>query len=281
MFTFHIKHLFISAVAMAVLAGCDDSKEDPTTTPPVVEPGDNVVFFDDFDSFNSAYWSKETHEAGWTNQELQSYSTSQVKVGKDDGKTVLILTAKRTGNKIVSGRVNSKGKKYFKYGKIEASIKLPETANGLWPAFWMMGNNKQEWPACGEIDIMEMGDAQGIADGTSNKRVNTALHYGPDVAGHEQQYFAGNASVNLQDGNYHTYTLTWDEAKIEVSIDDITFHTFNISDNSYFHSDFYILLNLAVGGAFTNIYNAEDITALKDGQTNSMYIDWIKVTEIN
>ena len=51
MFTFHIKHLFISAVAMAVLAGCDDSKEDPTTTPPVVEPGDNVVFFDDFDSF--------------------------------------------------------------------------------------------------------------------------------------------------------------------------------------------------------------------------------------
>ena len=88
MFTFHIKHLFISAVAMAVLAGCDDSKEDPTTTPPVVEPGDNVVFFDDFDSFNSAYWSKETHEAGWTNQELQSYSTSQVKVGKDDGKTV-------------------------------------------------------------------------------------------------------------------------------------------------------------------------------------------------
>ena len=80
---------------------------------------------------------------------------------------------------------------------------------------------------------------------------------------------------------YHTYTLTWDEAKIEVSIDDITFHTFNISDNSYFHSDFYILLNLAVGGAFTNIYNAEDITTLKDCQTTSMYIDWIKVTEIN
>ncbi len=134
---FNIKHLFISAFAVATLIGCGDSEDEPTPTPPVVEPVDDVVlFFDDFDSFNSAYWSKETHEAGWTNQELQSYSTSQVKVGKDEGKTVLILTAaKRTGNKVVSGRVNTKNKKYFKYGKVEASIKLPETANGLWPAF--------------------------------------------------------------------------------------------------------------------------------------------------
>ncbi len=99
---FNIKHLFISAFAVAALTGCGGSEDEPTPTPPVVEPVDDVVFFDDFDSFNSAYWSKETHEAGWTNQELQSYSTSQVKVGKDEGKTVLILTAKRTGNKVVS-----------------------------------------------------------------------------------------------------------------------------------------------------------------------------------
>ena len=77
---FNIKHLFISAFAVATLTGCGDSGNEPTPTPPVVEPVDDVVFFDDFDSFNSAYWSKETHEAGWTNQELQSYSTSQVKV---------------------------------------------------------------------------------------------------------------------------------------------------------------------------------------------------------
>ena len=165
MFLLNLRHLFISVFGVAALTGCGASDDEPTPISPGVNPADDVVFFDDFDSFNSAYWSKETHESGWTNQELQSYSTSQVKVGKDGEKNVLILTAKRTGNKVVSGRVNSKNKKYFKYGKIEASIKLPETANGLWPAFWMMGNNKQEWPACGEIDIMEMGDAQGIADG--------------------------------------------------------------------------------------------------------------------
>ena len=281
MFTLNFSHLFVSVLAAAALMGCGGSEDEHQPAPPIVEPDGDVVFFDDFDSFNSAYWSKETHEAGWTNQELQAYSTSQVEVGKDDGKTVLILTARRTGDKVVSGRVNSKGKKYFKYGKVEASIKLPETANGLWPAFWMMGNDELEWPACGEIDIMEMGDAQGIADGTSSRRVNTALHYGPDVASHEQQYFAGDAGANLQDGKYHTYTLTWTENIIDVSIDNVRLHSFDISDNTYFHSDFFVLFNLAVGGLFTGINDIEGITALQDGQAASMYIDWIKVTKIN
>ncbi len=145
----------------------------------------------------------------------------------------------------------------------------------------MMGNDELEWPACGEIDIMEMGDAQGIADGTSSRRVNTALHYGPDVASHEQQYFAGDAGANLQDGKYHTYTLTWTENIIDVSIDNVRLHSFDISDNTYFHSDFFVLFNLAVGGLFTGINDIEGITALQDGQAASMYIDWIKVTKIN
>ena len=250
MFTLNFSHLFVSVLAAAALMGCGGSEDESQPAPPIVKPDDEVVFFDDFDSFNSAYWSKETHEAGWTNQELQAYSTGQVKVGKDDGKTVLILTATRKGDKIVSGRVNSKGKKYFKYGKIEASI-------------------------------MEMGDAQGIADGTSARRVNTALHYGPDVAGHEQQYYAGDCGLDLQDGAYHTYTLKWNENNIEVSVDNMKLHSFDITDNAYFHSDFFILFNLAVGGAFTGIYDAEGISALKDGQTASMYIDWIKVSKIN
>lgn len=281
MLILNFRHLLISALAVIAFANCGgESKDGPTPTPPTEGPVDDVLFFDDFNSFNSAYWSKETHEAGWTNEELQSYSTGQVKVGKDDDKSVLIISAKRTGNKIVSGRVNSKGKKFFKYAKIEASIKLPATANGLWPAFWMMGNNSRQWPACGEIDIMEMGDAQGIANGTSDCRVNTALHYGPDVAGHEQQYFAGEAVSNLQDGAYHTYALVWNENNIEVSVDGVRFHSFNTTGNTYFQDDFYILFNLAVGGSFTGIFDVGGVTALKDGQSVSMYIDWIKVTKI-
>lgn len=75
------------------------------------ETQENLFFKDDFDSFNENIWTKEVHEAGWVNQELQAYDAAHVSVGIDEGKSVLILTAERKGNKIVSGRVNSKGKK--------------------------------------------------------------------------------------------------------------------------------------------------------------------------
>ncbi|HCK24047.1 MAG TPA: 1,3-beta-glucanase, partial [Bacteroides graminisolvens] len=162
------------------------------------EQQEKTVFKEEFDSFNANVWTKEVHETGWTNQELQAYDEAHVSVGKDDGKSVLILTAERKGNKIISGRVNSKGKKSFKYGRIEASIKIPKTANGLWPAFWMMGDNNKPWPQCGEIDIMEMGEHGGIASGTTETQVNTAIHYGIDAGtGHRQEYHLANVASSL------------------------------------------------------------------------------------
>lgn len=274
-----MKNKLMNILFLLTVTACLTACGNDVDTPDVPDTDESVVFFDDFTSFDNAVWTKETHEAGWTNQELQSYSPSQVTVGKDGNKSVLIITARRSNGKIISGRINSKNKKSFRYGKIEASIKLPTTANGLWPAFWMMGQNDRNWPACGEIDIMEMGDAQGIADGTSARRVNTAIHYGTDVSAHEQQYYAGNAQVNLQDDNYHIYSLEWNESHLKISIDGSEFHSFDIADNSYFHDDFYMLLNLAVGGSFTGITTIDNITALKEGQKVAMYVDWIKITK--
>lgn len=248
---------------------------------PQEEP-ENLVFKDDFEFFNEEVWTKEVHESGWTNQELQAYEKTHVSVGKDEGKSVLILTAERNGNKIVSGRVNSKAKKSFKYGTIEASIKIPKTANGLWPAFWMMGDNNKPWPQCGEIDIMEMGEHSGIASGTSEIQANTAIHYGTDAGdGHRQEYYLANVASSLQDGKYHTYSLNWNENSLTISIDGTKFHSFDIGKNSgrydYFHDNFYILFNLAVGGSFTGITDITDITALKEGEKVNMYIDWVRV----
>ena len=254
---------------------------DSVGTEPEENPQD-ILFKDDFNFFDEKVWTKETHEPGWTNQELQAYDAAHVSVGKDGDKSVLILTAERKGNKIYSGRINSKGKKSFKYRKIEASIKLPQTANGLWPAFWMMGDNNMPWPQCGEIDIMEMGQENGIINGTSETYLNTAIHYGTDYeSGHRQEYHADNVSQRLQDGKYHTYLLEWNENSLTVSIDGTKFYTFDISKVSgryeYFHHNFYILFNLAVGGSFTGITDVNAITALKDGEKVNMYIDWIKV----
>lgn len=272
--------LIITLLCGALTACSSDSDDSGIQVKPDY-PVENVLFFDDFSTFDNSVWTKETHEPGWTNQELQAYEPGQVKVGKDGSKSVLMLTAEWKNGRIVSGRVNSKGKKSFKYGTISASIKLPETANGLWPAFWMMGDNDKEWPACGEIDIMEMGDKEGIATGTASRRVNTAIHYGPTPASHEQQYHASAVSTDLQDGQYHTYTLTWDESKAIISIDDKPFHSFDIKDNPYFHDNFFILFNLAVGGTFTGITDASGVTALKKGDKATMYVDWIKIINHN
>ncbi len=240
-----------------------------------------LVFTENFNTFDNSVWTKETHEPGWVNNELQEYIEECVSVGKDGDKTVLVLTAKREGDKFYSGRVNSKGKKSFQYGKVEASIKLPKTANGLWPAFWMMGDNDRQWPACGEIDIMEMGEKAGIANNTTETYINTAIHYGPNVEGHEQVFQTKTMEKSLQDGNYHVYSLEWNENELIVKVDDILIKTFNIGPDSgrfeYFNDKFYLLLNLAVGGDFPGITDPAQITALKDGEKAQMFIDWVKI----
>ena len=240
-----------------------------------------LVFTEDFNTFDNSVWTKETHEPGWVNNELQEYIEECVSVGKDGDKTVLVLTVKREGDKFYSGRVNSKGKKSFQYGKVEASIKLPKTANGLWPAFWMMGDNDRQWPACGEIDIMEMGEKAGIANNTTETYINTAIHYGPNVEGHEQVFQTKTMEKSLQDGNYHVYSLEWNENELIVKVDDILIKTFNIGPDSgrfeYFNDKFYLLLNLAVGGDFPGITDPAQITALKDGEKAQMFIDWVKI----
>lgn len=237
----------------------------------------NILFEDDFVTFDENVWTKETHEAGWTNRELQIYDAAHVSTGRDGDKSVLVLTAERKGNKIYSGRINSKGKKSFLYRKIEASIKLPKTMGGLWPAFWMMGDNAKEWPQCGEIDIMEMGGQSGMLSGTMEKQVNVAIHYGASVEDYEQQYHKANVTHSLQDGNYHTYTLDWNKNNLTILVDNAKFHSFDISKNAYFHDHFFLLFNLAVGGTFTGITDIDKLTALKEGQSVNMYVDWVRV----
>lgn len=97
---------------------------------------------DEFDAatLNEKLWNIEVNGNGGGNNELQYYRRENVKLGTDpnSGEKCLVLTARREnyqGKSFTSGRVNSLGKAAFKHGLIQARIKFPHTANGLWPAY--------------------------------------------------------------------------------------------------------------------------------------------------
>lgn len=286
-------------------ASCN-TKEKPTIDPEeLVETGSGetngykLVWEDLFngEALDKKTWNIEVNGDGGGNAELQYYRTENVSVGTEPetGRGCLVLTARKeqfNGKAATSGRINSMGKKFFKYGKVEASIKLPKTANGLWPAFWMMGNDYSTagWPACGETDILEMGHSNGIKNNVQDRFFNGALHWGKwrPTGGNPMYAKDFTSSYGLQD-DFHLYTLIWDENNIKMYLDldknpdvapyfqmAITNKDNEDSPGYYFHKEFFILFNLAVGGHFTGILNMNQVTALASGEAK-MYVDYVKV----
>lgn len=251
-----------------------------------VPEGYELFWSDEFDgpSLNTDWWTCEIGGHGWGNNELQYYTDREENVEVRDGK--LVITARKEnyqGSNATSARLITLGKVYFKYGYIVASIKLPKTANGLWPAFWMMGNDfkSKGWPNCGEIDILEMGHSNGY-NNRQETFLNGACHWGePD-----HRYYAHdiNNSYSVQDGEFHTFTCIWTENKISMYIDLETYPNarpyfeMNIKDfgDNEFRKDNFILLNLAVGGNFPGIWDINKVTALNNGPAE-MEVDYVRV----
>ena len=284
--------LLVSPLAMAA------SSQDGTGE----TDGYKLVWQDLFDAneLNSQRWNIEVNGDGGGNNELQYYTdrAENVRLG-DDGKGngCLILTAKKEvygGRQATSGRITSKNKIAFKHGKIEAAIKLPKTDNGLWPAFWMMGNDYDQvgWPRCGETDIMEFGNATGIKNGTQDRYFNGACHWGQSWENHPNYAHAVTYQYSLQDDEFHIYTLIWDEEKVAMYVDldkypdaepyyIMTIPATNDTNSPgyYFHKENFILFNLAVGGNFPGIWDINQITALNEsnGYQASMYVNYVKI----
>lgn len=242
------------------------------------------------------HWTVEVNGNGGGNNELQYYRRENISIEQHpSGVNCLVISAKREnfGGKVAtSGRLVTRENVSAKYGKMEARIKLPLTANGLWPAFWMMGDDfsKVGWPRCGEIDILEMGNTNGINRGTQDKYFNGACHWGESWA-----YYAkdNTAAYSLQD-DFHLFTMIWDETAIKMYLDldkypnNSPYFEMKIDGQRvagqvsyYFHKPFSFLFNLAVGGNFTGITgnsNISKITALPtDGSPVKMYIDYVRI----
>ena len=265
-----------------------------------------LVWSDEFNgtSLDERAWNVEVNGNGGGNQELQYYTRDNVTIETEptSGASCLTLTAARKnyrGKSFVSGRLNTQNKLFFTYGRVEARIMLPKTANGLWPAFWMLGNDFQQvgWPRCGEVDILEMGDGTGISQQKQEYRFNGACHWGYYNGQGQYPNYArsSNAPYSLQDGEFHLFTAVWDEHKIRMYLDldrnpdaspyyEIGVESFedDWGTGHYFNKDFFIVFDLAVGGLYTGILEPNKITALPNsGDEAKMYIDYVRIYQKN
>ena len=253
-----------------------------------------LVWNEDFTdgALDQQVWNIEVNGDGGGNNELQYYCQKAVTIGMEPttGKHCLILTATKEnylGKGCTSGRVNTKNKMTYTYGKIAARIKFPNTANGLWPAFWQMGNNFDQvgWPRCGETDIIELGHQNAFNAGTQDRYFNGAMHVG---AQWDQVWSEANSVTwpySVED-TFHIVSMIWTPTSIAMYMDDVPTPYFqqNLEPNSdpnydrsvIFGQPNFIIANLAVGGNFPGIYNVNNISALANG-AKKMYIDWIRI----
>ena len=231
---------------------------DPDTpVPPTIDypEGYNTLYWsDEFngDSLDTSKWTYEIGNGdwGWGNGESQYYTNSNDTVS--DG--VLTISAKKQkvdNFDYTSTRIKTQNKVKFTYGYVEAKIALP-AVNGMWPAFWMMPNNSVYggWPHSGEIDIME---ARGRVRYTSS----SAIHFS-NAGGHT---YNTNEKSGHDITEFHKYAVEWKEDTISFYVDDVMYFTNSksqwstqnsSSETAPFDQDFYIILNLAVGGQFDN-----------------------------
>jgi beta-glucanase (GH16 family) len=202
----------------------------------------NLVFSDEFATDGApdpSKWSYDLGAGGWGNGELQTYTNNPANAVVQGGN--LVITAVRNGNSYTSARLKSENKYEFRYGKVEFRAKLPAGA-GTWPALWMLGQNyaTNTWPACGEIDIMEhKGFEPNIIHGT--------VHYTGRSGGNgvTSRITATNVS-----STYHIYKVIWSPQSIRFYVDNVLFHTVLNTNSLPFNSDFFLIMNVAMGGTF-------------------------------
>lgn len=224
-----------------------------------------LVWSDEFNGSIGPSWVFETGNgsSGWGNNELEYYRRENAGIENN----ALVITAKREdfgGFRYTSARMKTQGVRTFRYGKIEARMKLPSFM-GAWPAFWMLGANLPQvgWPDSGEIDIMEHVNNEDRTYGTIHWR---------DHNGNYAQY-GGNTALNVAD--WHVYAVEWDANAIRWYVDGNKFHEASIQNSvngtEEFHRDFFVLLNFAIGGNWPGFNVDESKLPAK------MHVDYVRV----
>jgi len=235
-----------------------------------------LVWADEFDgsSVNLDNWNFVLWDAGRVNNEWQKYVEDTANYKLEDGK--LYISATKIGENekggYVSTRFNSKGKKEFKYGRIEFRAKMPG-GRGVWPALWMLGSNHDEvhWPKCGEIDVMEY---VGFMPDTTHNNVHTQYQHGVTD-------FHGTVPLETAEEEFHNYGITWTKDSIKFYVDspDNVTNTYapevKTPDNWPFDQPFYLIMNLAIGGDWGGKKGVDETIF-----PQTMVIDFVRVYQL-
>ena len=247
-----------------------------------VSPGDKLtlVWADEFNAvqLDPENWFFETGDGsqygipGWGNNELQYYLPNNASL--DNGLLTIDARAESSnGHNYTSARIHTRDRFAFRYGRIEASIRLPG-GQGLWPAFWLLPQNGQYggWAASGEIDIMEAINL-GAAGGNT---IYGTIHYGGSWPNntHSGETYLVPADATAE---FHTYAIEWDLNEIRWYVNDVLFamrNSWQSTGGSFpapFDQNFYILLNVAVGGNFPGNPDGNTVFPV------TMDVDWVRV----
>lgn len=256
---------------VSIFWGCSNSEVQTVAT------FNKLVMQDEFDTdgeLNSSIWTYDigTGDNGWGNNELQYYTNRDENISIQNG--VLIITAQKedfNGASYTSARIKSQGLFEQKYGRFEAKMRLPYGA-GMWPAFWLLGNNITEvgWPQCGEIDIMEYR-------GQEPTIIHGSVH-GPGYSSGQAITKSFELEKDRFDTGFHVFGIEWGPEYINYYVDDTLYNQITPSDVTgewVLDHPFYIIINLAVGGDYVGAPNAETVFP------QSMLVDYVRVYAYN
>jgi len=246
-----------------------------------------LVWSDEFDgnSLDTDNWNEVVWAKGTVNNEVQSYAKGKTSIVEDDDATdgsVLRLTATGSGSSWVSARIDTSTKFNFKYGYVEARLKMPVAYdkssggnvienNGVWPAFWMMpedavdedgnslgtGGEYGIWPRSGELDIMEYSPS------TSGEKTYATIHHSTSKTDATDDYSSLGSKTFDDPYEWHTYGLLWTSGTVEAYYDGKSLGTVyaNPGSNNWakwpYDQNYYIILNLAMGGTLGGAINSD------------------------
>ena len=276
------------AVALAIGAcGSSDSPGPGTVTQPVPQPQWTLAWSDEFDGTPGApvdgtKWVAETGGQGWGNQEREYY-TAGTDNASLDGAGHLVITARAEppntpyqcwygACRYTSARLITKARFETMYGRFEARIRIPR-GQGIWPAFWMLGSNIDAvgWPRCGEIDVMEnIGREPNTIHGTM---------HGPGYSGGSGIGGSYELTAKPFADDFHVFVVEWSLNEIRWLVDDREYKrtstgSLPLGATWAFDHPFFLLLNVAVGGAWPGDPDATTVFP------QQMLVDYVRVYKL-